>query len=271
METRKNLPRHYRRSPLTRYTRNLLKKINRIIDEYKLISDGDRVCVSVSGGKDSLSLLHLLLEHIRFYPLNYTVGAVHVVSDFAERKNETRDYLGSIFTSLGIPFDFIDISVTTGRDGNKADPSCFWCAWKRRRALFSYVVEKGYTKLALGHHADDVAETTLLNLIYHGTLETIIPQRAFFDGKFDVIRPLFYVRERELVKFAELAGFISSTCTCSRAEDSKRRVMKQFVRDLTKQSRHLHANLWNAARAWREAFGDHPLHPNPREPYIQND
>ncbi|MCE5249771.1 tRNA 2-thiocytidine biosynthesis TtcA family protein [bacterium] len=265
MEPEIKSPREYRHSPLTRYTRNLLKKVNRGIDEFKLISGGDRVCVAVSGGKDSLSLLHLLLEHIRFYPAKYTVGAVHVMSDISDHAHETRAYLESVFTSLGIPYDFIEVTVTVGEDGMYKEPSCFWCAWRRRIALFKYCAEHGYNKLAFGHHADDVAETTLLNLLYHGNLQTMLPKRAFFDGAFDLIRPLFYVRERDLVRFAGLAGFSASTCTCSHADDGKRKAMKKLVRDLAKESHNLHANLWSTARIWWETFGDHPLHPNERK------
>ena len=265
MENEKVAAKNYRYSPLTRYTRNLLKKVNRGIDKFSLISEEDRVCVAVSGGKDSLSLLHLLIEHIRFYPMNYTVGAVHVVSDFNPQRNEIRAYLTELFESLGIPYDFVDISVTTDKEGNKTDPTCFWCAWKRWEALFKYCIKHGYNRLALGHHSDDVAETTLLNLVYHGNLETMLPQRTFFDGKFDIIRPLFYVRERELVRFAKMAGFNVSSCICANADSGKRQVMKRLVRELYTESRHLHANLWNAAYTWWEAFGEHPLHPNPRK------
>ena len=256
MENNKTLQRHFRNSPLTRYTRNLLKKINHGIDEFKLISEGDRVCVSVSGGKDSLSLLHLLLEHIRFYPMNYTVGAVHVVSDFAPCAVETKGFLRDVFTSLDVPYGFVDISVTTDEKGNPADPDCFWCARKRREAVFNYCVAEGYNRLAFGHHFDDVAETTMMNLLFHGNLETMLPVRTFFDGKFDLVRPLFYVRERELVRFAQLAGFKASTCTCTHAKEGKRQVMKKLIRSLTKETRQLHINLWNAARRWRVAYDD---------------
>ncbi|MBN1783741.1 MAG: tRNA 2-thiocytidine biosynthesis protein TtcA [Alphaproteobacteria bacterium] len=265
MENQKQQTKNYRYSPLTRYTRNLLKKVNRGIDAFNLISENDRVCVAVSGGKDSLSLLHLLLEHIRFYTLNYTVSAVHVVSDFEPQALETKAYLTGIFESLNIPYGFIDISVTTGKDGNKTDPSCFWCAWKRRQALFRYCVDQGYNKLALAHHSDDIAETTLLNLVYHGNLDTMLPKRTFFDGKFDLIRPLFYVRERELARFTDMAGFKTTSCVCPNADDSKRTFMKKMIRELYGESRQLHANLWRAARQWWEAFGEHPLHPNPRD------
>ncbi|MHB9029279.1 MAG: tRNA lysidine(34) synthetase [Candidatus Latescibacterota bacterium] len=252
--------RQYRYSPLTRYARNLLKKVNRVLNEYKFLSDEDRVCVAVSGGKDSLSLLHLLLEHRRFYNGKHSIGAVHVVSDFAPNAQETRDYIASLCSSLDVPCDFPEISVTTGKDGQPCAPSCFWCAWRRRQTLFDYTVRQGYTRLALGHHSDDVAETTLLNLIYHGTLETMLPGRDFFDNKFKLIRPLFYVREKDLVQYAKLAGFETSTCVCPNADLSKRKRMKEIVRELKHESKLLHENLWRAARLWWEAYGDHPLH-----------
>lgn len=254
--------RAYRSSPLARYARNLLKKVNRVLDEYKFLSDADRVCVAVSGGKDSLSLLHLLLEHRRFYNGKYTIAAAHVVSDYIPNAQVTRDYIASLCEAFGVPCEFLEISVTTDKDGSPRDPSCFWCAWKRRQALFAHCVEKGYTRLALAHHADDVAETTLLNLIYHGTLETMLPGRDFFDGKFMLIRPLFYVKEKDLVRYAQLAGFDTTTCICPNADTSKRKRMKELVRELKRESQLLHENLWRAARLWYTAWGDHPLHRN---------
>ncbi len=260
MEHTRLSTRRYRYSPLTRYARNMLKKVNRVLNEYKFLSDEDRVCVAVSGGKDSLSLLHLLLEHRRFYNGKHSVAAVHVVSDFSPNARETRDYIASLCAALDVPCEFPEISVTTGKDGSPCAPSCFWCAWRRRQALFDHTVKRGYTRLALGHHSDDVAETTLLNLIYHGTLETMLPARDFFDGKFKLIRPLFYVREKDLVRYAKLAGFQTASCICSNSDSGKRKRMKELVSELKHESRLLHENLWRAARLWWEAYGDHPLH-----------
>lgn len=254
--------RAYRNSPLTRAARNLLRKVNRAIDEFALLAESDRVCVAVSGGKDSLSLLHLLIEHRRFYNLRYEIGAAHVVSDFSPNAPETKEYIGTFCESLDIPCTFLPVTVTAGKNGEPTDPTCFWCAWKRREALFNHCTLGGWTKLAFAHHADDVAETTLLNLIFHGNLETMLPARVFFDGAFTLIRPLFYVRERDLVRYARLAGFDTASCVCPKAESNKRHRMKQLVRDLVKESPLLHPNLWRAARLWREAYGDHPLHRN---------
>lgn len=247
-------------SPLMKYTRSLLRKVNKVLSDYNLIKEGDRVLVAVSGGKDSLSLLHLLTEHRRFFPVRYEIGAIHVVSDFAENAGKTREYLKSVFSGMNIPYSFPEISVIYDKEGGICDPSCFWCSWNRRKALFEYTRENGYNKLALAHHFDDVAETILLNLFYHGNLDSIIPKRAFFDGAFDVIRPLFYVRERELVRLASLAGFLSKTCTCTHADTSKRRLMKNLISGMSKESKYLHWNLWRAAKKWYDTFGEHPLH-----------
>jgi tRNA 2-thiocytidine biosynthesis protein TtcA len=257
--------REYRYSPLTRYGRSLIRKINRVFNEYDLVSDSDRVCVAVSGGKDSLSLLSLLLEHRRFYNTKFTVSAVHVVSDFNPQAEEIRAYLGELFSNLGVEHNFIDISVTIGKDGKRHNPTCFWCAWKRRQTLFQFCRDKGFTKLAFGHHADDVAETTLLNLIYHGNLETILPKRIFFDGAFTVIRPLFYLREKQLARYAQLAGFRTTSCQCPNAEKGKRHIVKNMVRELAKESHLLYENLWRASRLWHESFGERPLHPHELE------
>ena len=124
---------------------------------------------------------------------------------------------------------------------------------------------RGFTRLALGHHADDVAETTLLNLFYHGTLDTILPTRTFFEGEFNVVRPMFYLREKDLVRYAKLAGFSTVTCNCRYAVEGKRRVMKRLVNEMRKESRHLHQNLWNAAKKWHNAFGDRKLHAYERD------
>ena len=250
MENDKLAMRNYRYSPLTRYGQLLTRKINRAINEFSLLSDDDRVCVAVSGGKDSLSLLHLLMEHKRFYNGHYPVEAVHAVSDYNPQAGETKAYLMKLFESLGIEYGFVEISVTTGRNGKKSDPTCFWCSWKRREALFKYCVEKGCNKLAFAHHSDDVAETTLLNLVYHGSLETMLPGRDFFDGAFTLIRPLFYVREKELARYAKMAGFTTVSCICPNADRGKRKVMKKLLQDLRKESRQLNANLWRAAKRW---------------------
>lgn len=265
MSEPKKIPKQSKHSPLIKRTRSLLRRVNEAVNEYGLIADGDRVLIALSGGKDSLSLLHLLREHKRFFPFKYTLNAVHVVSDFAENACETKNYLAEVCEAHGIPLGFTEIHVTTDKKGNPCDPSCFWCSWNRRQSLFEYCADNGFTRLALGHHTDDMAETTLMNLAYHGNIETMLPRRSFFDGTFDVIRPLFYIRERQIVDLAKAAGFLSKTCTCEFDKISKRRVMKDFVRQLSKEAKYLHRNIWRASRKWHDTFPDRPTHPKPKE------
>ena len=231
-----------------------------MINEFDLISEGDRLCIAVSGGKDSLSLLHLLIEQKRFFPMNYSIDVLHIVSDYDAKARETKAYLEELSETSGVSFGFKDITVTKDQDGNDRAPSCFWCSWNRREALFKHCVEHGYNKLALAHHFDDVAQTSLMNLLYHANLETMLPKRTFFDGKFDLIRPLFYVRERELVRLSKMAGFTVKTCECEYAATGKRKVIKELVRTLTKDAKYLHNNIWKASEKWFEAFGDRPYH-----------
>ncbi len=265
MNNSKQIQKHSKHSPLIKKTRSLLRRVNEAVNEFGLIADGDRVLIALSGGKDSLSLLHLLKEHRRFFPFKYSLSAVHVVSDFAEEADKTKDYLAEVCGENEIPLGFAEIHVTTGEDGNPCDPSCFWCSWNRRQALFDYTVSHGFTRLALGHHIDDVAETSLMNLVYHSTLETMLPRRSFFDGRFDVIRPLFYLRERQIADLAKAAGFHSRTCTCQFSENSKRRVMKDFVRQLSKNAKYLHRNIWRASQKWHGTFPDRPTHPGEKK------
>jgi tRNA(Ile)-lysidine synthase TilS/MesJ len=222
------------------------------------------VCVALSGGKDSISLLHLLIEHKRFFPFTYDIAAAFVESDADPRTEGTKSLLTEFCDARGIPFETLEVTIGLNEDGNSCTPTCFWCSWKRREALFKHCAELGYTKLALGHHADDVAETTLMNLLYHGNLETMLPGRSFYDGKFDVIRPLFFVREKDTAQIAKMLGVDAHTCTCPHADESKRRVMKEVVRQLKRDAKYLHQNLWKASKTWWEAFGDRPLHQNPK-------
>lgn len=265
MPTTPSPDRASKHAPLTKLTRSVLRRVNAAVNEFGLLADGDRVLAAVSGGKDSLSLLHLLVEHRRFFPIDFDLEVAHVVSDFAPDATGTRDMVAEVCDRYGVPCTFPDIGIMTDEQGNPCTPSCFWCAWNRRQALFDLCVRRGFTRLALGHHLDDVAETTLLNLAYHGTLETMLPKRAFFDGKFDVIRPLFYIRERRLADLARAAGFSAVTCDCPAAGDSKRRVMKDVVRGLARESKYLHMNLWRASRDWHGAFPDRPVHPESRD------
>jgi tRNA 2-thiocytidine biosynthesis protein TtcA len=185
------------------------------VRDHDLIEGGDRIAVAVSGGKDSLSLLKLLNFRLGSVKESYHLLALHVqlgnCSGYAPRQG-----LEESFQAQGVEYSFEEATVLGEDDRASEEPNCFWCSWNRRKALFLAANRMGCNKVAFGHHADDVAQTTLLNLLYHGRLETIEPRVSYFGGKIIVIRPLVYVAEKELVRFARACGFPMEDVPCPR-------------------------------------------------------
>jgi len=221
----------------------LLREVTRAIGEFDLIVEGDRVAVAVSGGKDSRALLELLLRHRCKVPYRYDLLALHVVgtsAGFPDLQPELEPW----FRELGVEYHFAPLELPPGEP---LPLSCFRCSWNRRKALFTAAVGLGCNKLAFGHHADDAAATTLLNLMFNGRLETMAPHVEFFDGAVTVIRPLIYVPEKELTRYGQAAGFPGDT-TCPQGLTSRRAQIKALLRQFGQDQRQIRANLWRAAR-----------------------
>lgn len=226
----------------------LLKKVNKAIREHGLIADGDRLAVAVSGGKDSLSLLRLLRVRRRSAREQYDVVAVHVVpaSDAPCRAGGDTSALEAWFQGEGVEYAFVPMEPAGGQPDRESQSPCFHCAWRRRKALFLAAERLNCNKVAFGHHADDVAQTTLLNLFYQGRLETMRPRVEFFGGKLTVIRPLAYVPEKELVRFAAACAFPPAPAPCVTAETSRRTLMAHILRTVEETYPKVKINLWRA-------------------------
>jgi len=205
----------------------LLKDINRAIVEYSMIRDGDRVAVALSGGKDSLSLLNLLKFRKESARERYDVVAVHVAAD--ARGNETPQHLPLMEWLNRCEFEYSIVTIETASD-EKLPMNCQRCTWNRRKALFSEAIRLGCTVVAFGHHADDLAQTTLLNLIFHGKVETMAPTRHYFDGLLRVVRPLCYTAENDLRRFARHADFPPPPPDCPQSKQSRRELVKEMLR-----------------------------------------
>jgi len=225
----------------------LLKEVTRAIGEFELIDDGDRVAVAVSGGKDSRTMLDLLLRHRRKVRYEYDLLALHVVGTEAGLP-DLRPDLEPWFQDLGVDYRFVPMDLPPDEP---LPINCFRCSWNRRKTLFTASVDLGYHTLAFGHHADDAAVTTLINLIFHGRLETMAPRVAFFDGAVTVIRPLITLPEKELIRHAKAAGYPDQPA-CPQGEESKRAQVETFLRQFGRQQEQIRTNLW---RASREAMG----------------
>lgn len=225
----------------------LLKEVTRAVGEFELIANGDKVAVAVSGGKDSRALLELLLRHRARVPFHYDLLALHVVGTSAGLPDRHPD-LEPWFQRLGVEYHFPPLELPPDEP---LPLDCFRCSWNRRKALFITAHELGCQKLALGHHADDAAVTTLMNLMFSGRLETMAPRVEFFDGAITVIRPLIYLPEKELVRYAQAADYPELT-PCPFGQDSKRGKIEGFLRQLGREQEQVRTNLWRVAR---EAMG----------------
>ncbi|MCX5680543.1 MAG: tRNA 2-thiocytidine(32) synthetase TtcA [Candidatus Omnitrophica bacterium] len=236
--------------PLSKTGNYISTRIGRAIADYDLIKDKDRILVAVSGGKDSLTMLELLNERKKWAPIDYDLIAMHIETDHRCGGCIHTKILKKFFEDRGIEYVFKKIKVL---DKNKKT-SCFWCSWNRRKALFLAADRLGCTKIALGHHKDDIIETLLLNIFYHGEFAAMNPRQELFGGKIVLIRPLCYVEEGAMKKFAKESVFPSQICRCPNADTSKRRMVKNLIRDLEKGCPQIRTNIFRSVSRVKKGY-----------------
>lgn len=219
------------------------KRIGKAITDYDMLSDGDKVAVAVSGGKDSLTLLRVLNDRRVFAPIRYELLAVHV--DMGYPCQQPR-ILQRHFKKIGVNYHIEKIDILKGK--KRKDISCFWCSWNRRKTLFQVAARFGCTKVALGHHKDDIVETILLNLFFNGEISAMSPRQELFNGKIIIIRPLAYVEEAMIERFAEIAGFPRQKCACPNSATSNRRRVARIIRDLKKICPDVKTNIFRSVK-----------------------
>ncbi|MBN1259068.1 MAG: tRNA 2-thiocytidine biosynthesis protein TtcA [Anaerolineae bacterium] len=225
--------------------RYLRKAVNRAVHTFALIEDGDRIAVGVSGGKDSRTLLDLLVRGIDI-PGRYDVVAIHI--DGADvGMPDLRPTLEPWFRALDIRYEITPLEVT---EGEALPLTCFRCAWRRRQALFLAADRAGCNKVALGHHADDAAVTTLLSVLYKGKVESLAPRRPFFAGKLTIIRPLILATEKAISRYARAKGWeFPPHLECPQLGDSRRVTIERFLASLDNRERkQIRANLWRLSQ-----------------------
>ncbi len=236
---------------LSKEGHHISNRIGRAIADFQLIEEGDKIIVAVSGGKDSLTLLKLLLARRRWAPIDYDIMAVHIVTDYRCKGCMHSSALERIFTEWQVPYKFIEIKICT--DSTKK-VSCFWCSWNRRKALFNLAREMRYNKIALGHHKDDIIETLLLNLFYKGEISSINARQPLFNGALTIIRPLVYIEEDRIRLFAKESGFPAQICRCPNSRLSNRAFMKKIIKEVKGTCDHVKSNLFKAPSRIKEGY-----------------
>ena len=209
-----------------------------------MISDGDRVLVGLSGGKDSLSMMWALNERLERIRVDYHLHAVYLDPGFEPGFSvQLADYCRDKGYRLTV--EKTDFGVRAHSRENRENP-CFLCAWERRKRLFNIAESLGCCKVALGHNRDDIIETLFMNICYSGEISTMVPAQPFFNGKFTVIRPLAYVEKGIINRFAAEQHFPEFINPCPSAANSKRQDIKRLLEQLYRSNDKIKGNIFNS-------------------------
>jgi tRNA 2-thiocytidine biosynthesis protein TtcA len=209
--------------------KRLRRQVGQAIADYNMIEDGDAIMVCLSGGKDSYTLLDILRQLQAKAPVHFTLTAVHL-----DQKQPGYDpaVLPEYLRALGQPFEILeqDTYSVVKRVVPEGKTMCGLCSRLRRGALYTHAERRGYTRIALGHHRDDIVETLFLNMFHHSRLKAMPPKLKSDDGRHVVIRPLAYCRESDIAEYADLKRFPIMPCNlCGSQETLQRKAIKQML------------------------------------------
>lgn len=237
------------RSIITKFKRKIWGKFVKAIIEFNLVEEGDKIGVAISGGKDSMLMAKLFQELKRHNKVNFELEFITADPGYHP---DIRQLLLENCEYLNIPLTIFESRIFDICEEIAKDYPCFMCAKMRRGALYSKAQELGCNKLALGHHYNDVIETTLLNIFYTGSFKTMLPKLKSTNFKgLELIRPLYYVEERYIECFTEENGLLPLNCACMVAAEktgNKRYEIKALIEELKKRFKDVDDMVFRAAK-----------------------
>ncbi|HSR04884.1 MAG TPA: ATP-binding protein, partial [Proteiniclasticum sp.] len=249
----------------TTYKRNVWGKFIKAINDYDLIKEGDKIAVAISGGKDSLILAKLFQELKKHKKVNFEVE--YIAMDPGYHK-EIRKLLEENCAYLDIPVKIYDSGIFNVIDKIAKDYPCYMCARMRRGSLYEFAQKLGCNKLALGHHFNDVIETAMLNVLYGGTIKSMLPKlKAQNFDNMEIIRPLYLVEEDNIKNWIQNSGVWPMNCSCMVAAKkigSKRLEVREMIKTLKAQNKDVDKCIFRSQEniqmdsvvGWRDKNGE---------------
>lgn len=238
------------RSIIKRYRKYLWTPFIRAIQEFEMVENGDHIAVCISGGKDSLLLAKLLQELQKHSKYEFKLSFIAMNPGFNEINYEI---LKNSCDKLNIPVEIFDTNIFKVVDKISKDYPCYMCARMRRGALYSHAKSLGCNKIALGHHYDDVIETVMINVLYGGKFNTMMPKlKATGEGLgMQLIRPMTYIRERDIINYTKYNGIQAMNCGCVVAASktsSKRKEVKEIIKQLATIHPDVEKSIYSATK-----------------------
>jgi tRNA 2-thiocytidine biosynthesis protein TtcA len=225
---------------MTAIEKKISKHIGKAIHKYRMIEEGDKILVAVSGGKDSCALLYDLIKRQRSFPIKYTVEAINIKTDFCTCCKNSN--LIKFFEDLGATYHIVPVPILARLQPGK-EMNCYWCSSQRRKELMEFARDNGFTKVALGHHLDDIAETLLMNIAYKGEISGMLPVMKYDKFNGTVIRPLAMVQESWIITFAEQQKFDKLICNCPYGRKSKRIKVREAITQMAEDNHVVRENM----------------------------
>ncbi len=224
------------------------KRVGKAMHDYGMISDGDKILVAVSGGVDSLVLAWLLYQWRKKAPISYRLLFIHINSGFSPLAADGEYEVAVQLKQFGITVEVIEGRAIEG------ERNCFICSKQRRNQLFDLADERGCSKIAFGHHKDDLIETLFINMLYSGNISTMLPKQALFDNTLHLIRPMAYLEKSEVVEIAEGVGLRPTANLCPLADNTRRDKIRTFLEQLYKEDPEVKNSIFASLSNVREGY-----------------
>lgn len=232
----------------------VLHKVGKCLGDYKMIDDGDKILVGVSGGKDSIALVDILIQKRYVLPVKFKLYTVRVDLSLDLVNMENFDCIDNYLKSVSD--EHFVIRTTLSKPRQKS--TCFWCSWNRRKQIFLLAKKLGCRKVAFGHTLDDIVVTYLMNLFYHGEISTMPVKLSMFGGEIILIRPLAYVSEKEIIEYVKIKNLPVNNNSCpfygTDIQFQRRKFLLELIDSLSQYWPNIRMNIFKSLKRIKHEY-----------------